>query len=84
MQIQTFEEVIKLQPRGVFTVPKRLREGLFDKSGIAKIYRQGRRLIIEPLKVLDYPVRSYSSSELEDFFDLDAKETQNLKAKGIL
>ncbi len=73
MQTVAYEDIIKIQPRGVFTVPKKLREGLFEKNGIAKIARIGRRLIIEPITTLPYPVRSYSDRELQEFFELDEK-----------
>lgn len=75
MQTATYEEIIKIQPRGVFTVPKKLRQGLFDKRGIAKIERVGRKLIIEPVRTLAYPVRSYTDKEIEEFFELDEKGT---------
>ena len=84
MQIASFEEIIKIQPRGVFTVPKKLRQGLFDKNGMAKITRVGRKLIIEPVRTLPYPVRSYTDSEIEEFFKLDEKESKELKAKGLI
>ena len=84
MQTISYEEIIKIQPRGVFTVPKKLREGLFDKSGVAKIARVGRKLVIEPVRTLTYPVRSYTDSEVEEFFKLDEKESKELKAKGII
>ena len=84
MQTVIYEEIIKLQPRGVFTIPKRLREGLFDESGIARIKRLCRTLVIEPVRTLSYPVRSYTNKELKEFFELDEKETKNLKDKGLI
>ncbi len=84
MQTYSYEDIIKLQPRGVFTVPKRLREGLFDENGIAKITRSGRKLVIEPIKTLSYQVRSYSDPEINEFFELDEKESKELKKKGLI
>lgn len=84
MQTQIFEEIVRLRARGVLTVPKKMREGLFDKQGIAKMKRSGRRLIIEPIRTLPYPVRSYTDRELGEFFDLDEKETKDIKAKGLI
>jgi len=78
------EQIILLQPRGVFTVPKKLREGLFDSSGVARIKRMGRKLVIEPVRTLSYSVRSYTNSELDEFFELDEKETKELKTKGLI
>lgn len=84
MQQVTYEDIIKLQPKGVLTVPKKMREGLFDDMGIAKISRVGAKLIIEPIRTLSYPVRSYTDSDLKDFFELDEKETKELKTKGLV
>ena len=84
MQTQTYENIVKLQPRGVLTIPKKMRVGLFDEAGIAKMTRMGRKLIIEPLKTLNYPVRTYTDSELQEFFDLDEKESKKLKNKSLL
>lgn len=84
MQIVSYEEIIKLQPRGVFTVPKRLRAGLFEGNGLARIKREGSRLIIEPVRTLSYAVRTYSDKEVEEFFELDDQETKNLKKKGVI
>ncbi|MBL7036269.1 hypothetical protein ISR94_00275 [Candidatus Microgenomates bacterium] len=78
------EQIIQLQPRGVFTIPKKLREGLFDDMGIAKIMRLGRKLVIEPVRTLPYQARSYTDDELGDFYKLDDKETKKLRAKGII
>lgn len=84
MQVVTYEDIIKLQPRGVFTVPKKMREGVFDKNGLAKIRRIGRKLIIEPVRALPYSVRSYTDREIDEFFDLDEKETNELKERGLI
>jgi bifunctional DNA-binding transcriptional regulator/antitoxin component of YhaV-PrlF toxin-antitoxin module len=74
MQTVIYEEIIKIQPRGTFTVPKELRQGLFDKDGVARITKVGRKLIIEPVRTLPYPVRSYADSEINEFFKLDEKD----------
>ncbi len=84
MQVQTNEEIIKIRSRGVLTVPKKMREGLFDRGDLVRMKKLGRKLIIEPVKTLAYPVRSYTDKELQEFFDLDEKETRQLKAKGLI
>ena len=84
MQTVIYEEIIKLQPRGVFTVPKKLRKNLFEENNLAKISRVGRKLIIEPVRTISYPVRAYTDFEIDKFFDLDAKETTRLKKKGLI
>lgn len=84
MQTVSYEEIVKLQPRGVFTLPKKLREGLFDENGLARIIRTGRKLVIEPIRTLSYQARSYTDKEVQEFFDLDEKETKALKNKGLI
>jgi len=84
MQTATHGEIIKLRPRGVLTIPKRLRSGLFDEDSLARIRRVGRKLVIEPIRTISYPVRSYTNAEINDFFDLDEKETKSLKDKGLI
>lgn len=84
MQQIANEEIVKLQPKGVFTIPKKLREGLFDENGIARVKRLGRKLIIEPVRTLSYPARSYTEKDLQDFFEFDEKETKALKNKGLI
>ena len=85
--MQTFiqEEIAKLQPRGILTIPKKFRLQLgLDSNSIIKIRKDGYRLIIEPVKTLSYPIRSYNEKEIKEFIDLDKKETQALKEKGLL
>ena len=84
MTTQNYEEIIKFQPKGVITVPKKMREGLFEEAGIARVTRVGRKLIIEPVRTLSYPVRSYTDKELDEFFELDDKESKELKRKGLI
>lgn len=84
MQTVSYEEIIKLQPRGVFTLPKKLREGLFDENGLARIIRTGRKLVIEPVRTLSYAVRNYTDKEVQEFFDLDEKETKDFKNKSLI
>ena len=83
-QTQISEELVKLQSRGILTIPKKMRVGLFDEGGIVKMKRLGRKIIIEPVKTLSYPVRSYTDKELHEFFDLDEQETKKLKTKGLI
>lgn len=85
MQITFTEEIAKIQPRGILTIPKKLRRsmGLADNTFV-KISGNKYRLIIEPIRVLPYTVRSYNDNEIKDFFDLDASESKQLKTKGLL
>lgn len=85
MQATTYtDQIIQLQPRWVFTLPKSLREGFFDENRLAKISRVGRKIVIEPVRTIPYPVRSYTENEVDEFFELDAKESKELKIKGLI
>ncbi len=85
MQAITYDEqIVQLQPRWVFTLPRNLRDGFFDDNRLAKINRIGRKIIIEPVRTLPYPVRSYTDNEVDEFLELDAKESKELKAKGLI
>jgi len=85
MQTVTYEDqIIQLQPRWVFTLPKSLRDNFFEENKLAKISRIGRKIVIEPVRTLPYAVRSYSKNEVDEFFELDDKESKELKNKGII
>ncbi len=83
--LQAYEEIIKIQPRGVITLPKKLRTkvGLADNSFV-RLKEEKGRIVMEPVVVLPYPVRTYSDNEVEEFFELDEKEAKNLKKKKLL
>lgn len=73
-------ELVKLQPKGLITIPKKLRQGLgFEENGIVRISSEKGRLIIEPVRALPYPVRSYSDSEIKEFIEFDKKEAKKIK-----
>jgi len=79
------EELVKIQPKGLLTIPKKLREELgFVEGGFARLKKEKGRLIIEPVRTLPYRVRSYSRADLEEFFAEDEQETKLLKKKGLL
>lgn len=84
MQQITIEEIIKFQSKGVITIPRGLRNGLFEEKSLARIKRERGRLIIEPVYTLPYPVRSYSAGEIKDFLNFDKEEAAKLKNKGLL
>lgn len=78
------EEIVKIQPKGLFTIPKKFRTGLFEENGLARVRKEKGRLILEPVRTLPFPVRRYTDQEIDEFLALDAYETKKLKAKGIL
>lgn len=79
------DELVKIQPKGLLTIPKKLREELgFREGDFARIKKEKGRLIIEPVRTLPYQVRSYSEADLREFFAEDERETKRLKQKGLL
>ena len=85
MPLITYEEIAKLQPKGLLTIPKKFREGLgFTENNLVRLKTDRGRLIVEPVKTLPYPVRTYTDRNLEEFFALDDEESKQLKAKGLL
>lgn len=76
----TFEKIVKLQPKGLITIPKKMRDELgISNNSILKITKEGKRLMIEPLRTISYPVRSYSKEEINQFIALDKKESEELR-----
>lgn len=82
---QSEEELVKIQARGLLTIPKRFRQDLFlEENSLARLKKEKGRLIIEPVRTLPYPVRSYMNEDLKDFLELDKKESKKLKKAGLL
>ncbi len=85
MQTLLFEEIVKLQPKGLFTIPKKFRKALsLSGSDLIRVRNVKGRLILEPVRTLPYPVRSYTDTELDDFLALDKEESKKLRKKGLL
>lgn len=79
------EEIVKIQPKGLITIPKKLRQQLgLEENTLVNMREEKGRLIMEPLRTLPYPVRSYTADEVDEFIELDKKETKQLKKKGLL
>lgn len=84
-QSLTQEEFVKLQAKGLITIPKKMRKALnLEEKGIVRVGVEKGRLYLEPLKTLPYPVRTYTKEEIKEFLALDAKETKGLKKKGLI
>lgn len=84
MQIAT-EDIIKILSKGVVTIPKKLRQEIgLEENSLARIKKDKGRLVIEPIRTLAFPVRSYTTEEINEFLELDRKETKTLKGKGLL
>lgn len=71
------QQVVKIQEKGLITIPIVFREALgLRKNSFAKIYKEKGRLILEPVSMLSYPVRSYTDEEIGEFVKLDRKESK--------
>lgn len=81
---QTFDEIIKIQNKGVLTIPKKLRVGSFEDNSLVRIKKEKGRLIIEQIRTLPYPVRSYSDRDVDSFLALDKEESKKLSKKGLI
>ncbi|MBI3103512.1 AbrB/MazE/SpoVT family DNA-binding domain-containing protein [Candidatus Daviesbacteria bacterium] len=79
------EEIVKIQPKGLVTIPKKFRNELgFAENSLVRIKEEKGRLVMEAVRTLSYPVRSYTDSEIDQFFELDEKESKDLRKKGLL
>ena len=84
MQITT-QEIVKMQSRGVFTIPKKLRINLgLNDDSLVKVTLEEGRLMVEPLRMLPYPVRSYTKEDVEDFIKFDKEQGKRLRLRKLL
>lgn len=74
MQQSVFDDIIKLQNKGVLTIPKKFRMDFLEENGLVRIIKEKGRLIIEPVRTLPYPVRRYTDKEVEEFIKMDRHE----------
>jgi len=79
-----YEEIVRIQPRGVITIPRQFRDKGFGERSFVKIKKVSGCLVLEPVTMLGYSVRRYSDQEVDEFLKLDKEESEELKRKGIL
>ena len=85
MSLATFEEIVKMQSKGLLTIPKKIRENLgLKENGFIRLKVTKGSLLLEPVCTLPYPVRSYTDEELAEFIELDRQESKELRKKGLL
>lgn len=85
MQQIAQEEIIKMQTKGLLTIPKKMRQKLgFEENSLVRVREERGRVVIEPVRTLPYPVRSYTDQEIKEFIALDTLETKALREKGLL
>lgn len=80
MQIQPQEIFARLQAKGLITIPKKFRKEIgLEKNSLICVKKQKNRLILEPVKTIAYPLRTYTKKEIETFLAFDAQQTKELK-----
>lgn len=82
--INDYQEIIQIQSRGNITIPKPFRSEGFDEKSYIRMRKMNGKLVLEPVQIVGYPVRKYLNTEVDEFFDLDDKESLKLKKMGIL
>lgn len=69
------------QPRGQITLPIKYREKYGIVPGVpVRISDTGEGIRVDPVRIVSYPVRRYTDSEIDEFLKLDAKETKKIKS----
>lgn len=68
------DTIIQIGPKGTFTLPKPLRTlaNLPDGSFLKARIDLGR-IILEPARMISYPVRQYTDEEIDGFLQEDKK-----------
>ena len=71
MQLGTYGQVVRVQKKGLVTIPKSLRDYIgLNVNDFVKVKKNKGRIILEPVRVLPYQVRSYADSDLSSFLSL--------------
>lgn len=85
MQTILIEDIIKMQPKGIITIGKKLRQavGLTDR-GLLHAKAINGSIILEPLYTTPYPVRTFSDEEINEWLELDKKEGEELRKEGLI
>lgn len=73
------QTLVKVQSKGLITIPKEYRKSLrIDDNGFVRIKKLKGVLIVEPVRTLSYPVRSYNEEEVEGFIVYDQEQGKGL------
>lgn len=85
MQTFPIEEIASMQPKGVLTIPKKIRDAMgIVGRGLVRIRADAGKLTIVPLRTLPYPVRSYTDKELAEFIAFDEEQGKELRRLKII
>lgn len=70
----TNDTIVQIGPKGTFTLPKPLRTlaNLPDGSFLRARLDFGR-IILEPTRMISYPIRQYTDEEIDGFLQEDKK-----------
>lgn len=69
------------QPRGQITLPIKYREKYGIVPGVpVRISDTGEGIRVDSVRIVSYPVRRYTDSEVDEFLKLDAKESKRIKS----
>jgi bifunctional DNA-binding transcriptional regulator/antitoxin component of YhaV-PrlF toxin-antitoxin module len=85
MQTLLVEDIIKFQPKGVITIPKKLRKhaGLMDRV-LVRAKAQKGKITLEPIYTTPYPIRTFSDEEINEWLELDKLESEELRKDDLL
>lgn len=79
------EEIVRLQQKGLITIPKKFRDELgIDENDFLLLKKEKGKILLEPVRTLSYPVHSYTAKEINEFIAFDKEETKILKKKKLL
>ena len=68
------DTIVQIGPKGTFTLPKPLRSlsNLGEGSFVKATFSFGK-IILEPARLISYPVRQYTDQEIDEFLQEDKK-----------
>lgn len=75
VQTLSNNEIIKIQPRGVITIPRKFRDKNFVGESYIRMTKIKGKLILEPVSIINYAVRKYSDKEVDEFLEMDKHES---------
>lgn len=78
-QTYDYQDIIQVQPRGGFTIPRRFRTEEFESGKYLRLSKIQGKIILEPVQIIGYPVRKYTDNEVGEFFALDDKLSLKVK-----
>ena len=74
-QASVDNEIIRIQTRGVITIPRKFRDENFGENSFVRVRKFSGKLILEPITMLSYPIRKYTGTEVKEFLETDKHES---------